>query len=68
MHNFSKIWRPFSKEKVPYLVLRLTGQQVLIIVFALMVIVETLERLGDEFRAYRLRESYTGLISRRRPV
>jgi preprotein translocase subunit SecY len=53
----------FLAAGVPYIVLRLTHQNVMVTVLSLLVVVLTIEGLQDEFVANKLMESYEGFLS-----
>src|SRR5262249_14847994 len=47
---------------IPYAVLRLTGQNVMVTMLSLIVVVITAQSLRDEVKVYHLSESYRGLL------
>ena len=51
---------------LPYLIFRLAQQDVLVAVLSLIVLVKTVDRVWDEYKAYGMPESYDGLLKKRR--
>jgi len=59
---FGSLGLAFLAAGLPYLILRLTGQNVIMTVLSLIVVVKTVTDLRDQIQAYRPSESYEGLI------